>query len=111
MATSGDHLRIWNIKDNGVTLDRLLTSVSLGVAAPESCIEHQQSQALLSPMQLQWRISMVCKDAAVLKANIQLWHASVVPGPHYWHHAHFGGPSARFGASLRLHHLILYYAA
>eukprot|EP00879_Flechtneria_rotunda_P003596 GHRR01003831.1.p1 GENE.GHRR01003831.1~~GHRR01003831.1.p1 ORF type:complete len:372 (+),score=88.35 GHRR01003831.1:384-1499(+) len=26
MATSGDHLRIWNIKDNGVTLDRLLTS-------------------------------------------------------------------------------------
>jgi hypothetical protein len=28
LATSGDHLRIWNIQESQVVLDRLLTNVS-----------------------------------------------------------------------------------
>jgi hypothetical protein len=31
LATSGDHLRIWNIQDSQVVLDRLLTNVSRGL--------------------------------------------------------------------------------
>jgi len=47
LATSGDHLRIWNIQEDGVVLDRLLTNVSTALASQGTCSVQTAASHLL----------------------------------------------------------------